>query len=93
MRAGQCGRPNPGWMMRNISITTLKKRFSRLVEDMTAGEEIVITKRGKPVARLCPLAAPPQRRQLGGLEGKIQIPDDFDRLCEEEIRRLFEEGC
>ncbi|HLY44166.1 MAG TPA: type II toxin-antitoxin system Phd/YefM family antitoxin [Stellaceae bacterium] len=79
--------------MRTVNIHAAKTHLSRLVEAAAAGEEIIIAKSGKPVARLCPLAAPPQRRKLGILDGKLRLPDDFDTMCEEEIRRLFEEGC
>ena len=48
------------------------------------------TKIGKPIARLCPLAGVPRRRQLGILDGKIRVPDNFDELYEDEIRELFE---
>jgi prevent-host-death family protein len=77
--------------MRIVSIHSAKAQLSCLVEAAAAGEEIVITKYGKPIARLCSLV--PQRRQLGRLNGKIRVPDDFDRLYEEEIRQLFEDGC
>jgi prevent-host-death family protein len=79
--------------MRTVNIHAAKTHLSRLVEDAAAGEEIIIAKAGKPVARLCPLAEPKPRRKLGILDGKIQVPDDFDTMHEEEIRRLFEEGC
>jgi prevent-host-death family protein len=79
--------------MRTVNIHAAKTHLSRLVEEAAAGEEIVIAKAGKPVARLCPLAAPKPRRKLGILDGKIQVPDNFDTLYEEEIRKLFEEGC
>ena len=76
--------------MRTVNIHAAKTHLSRLVEAAAAGEEIIIAKAGKPLARLCPLSSP-RRRQLGALEGKIHVPEDFDRLYEEEIRRLFEE--
>jgi prevent-host-death family protein len=79
--------------MRTVNIHAAKTHLSRLVEDAAAGEEIIIAKSGKPVARLCPLAEPKPRRQLGLLNGKIDGPDNFDTLYEEEIRKLFEEGC
>lgn len=79
--------------MRTVNIHAAKTHLSRLVEAAAAGEEIIIAKSGKPIARLCPLAGPPQRRKLGILDGKIRVPDDFDTMCEEEIRQLFEEGC
>ena len=76
--------------MRTVNIHAAKTHLSRLVEAAAAGEEIIIAKSGKPIARLCPLAGPPRRRQLGILEGKIHIPDNFDELYEEEIQALFE---
>jgi prevent-host-death family protein len=79
--------------MRTVNIHAAKTHLSRLVEDAAGGEEIIIAKSGKPVARLCPLAEPKPRRVLGRLRGQIVVPDDFDTLYEEEIRKLFEEGC
>ena len=79
--------------MRTVNIHAAKTHLSRLVEEAAAGEEIVIAKAGKPIARLCPLAEAKPRRVLGRLRGKITVPDDFDTMCEEEIRKLFEEGC
>lgn len=79
--------------MRTVNIHAAKTHLSRLVEAAAAGEEIIIAKSGKPVARLCPLAEPPRRRQLGVLNGKIQVPEDFDTMFAEEIRAMFEDGC
>jgi prevent-host-death family protein len=77
--------------MRTINIHAAKTQLSRLVEDVAAGEEIIIAKSGRPVARLCPLGAPPKaRRQLGTLNGKLHIPDDFDEMFEDEIIAMFE---
>jgi len=64
--------------MRTVNIHAAKTHLSRLVEAAAAGEEIIIAKSGKPIARLCPLAARPSKRKLGALEGKLRIPDDFD---------------
>jgi prevent-host-death family protein len=79
--------------MRIVNIAAAKTHLSRLVEQAAAGEEIIIAKSGKPVARLCPLAEPKKRRELGRLRGQIELPDDFDTMCEDEIRELFENGC
>jgi prevent-host-death family protein len=76
--------------MRTVDIRTAKTHLSRLVEEAAAGEEIVITKGGKPLARLCPLAPAPRKRVLGRLEGKLAVPENFDRLYDDEIRELFE---
>jgi len=78
--------------MRTVNIHAAKTQLSRLVEDAAGGEEIIIAKAGKPIARLCPLAAPPKRRVLGTLNGKINIPDDFDAPLPDDVLDLFENG-
>ncbi|HVH75355.1 MAG TPA: type II toxin-antitoxin system Phd/YefM family antitoxin [Stellaceae bacterium] len=76
--------------MRTVNIHAAKTHLSRLVEAAAAGEEIVIAKSGKPLARLCPLAHPKPRRVLGRLRGKIVVPDDFDAPLPDEVLDLFE---
>jgi prevent-host-death family protein len=78
--------------MRTVNIHAAKTHLSRLVEEAAAGEEIVIAKSGKPVARLCPLAQAPKKRVLGRLRGKLIVPDDFDAPLPDEILDLFEKG-
>ncbi len=69
--------------MKTINVHEAKTHLSRLLERAKAGEEVVISKNGKPYARLCPLA-PPEKRQPGLLVGTL---DDsfFDPLPEEEL--------
>jgi prevent-host-death family protein len=76
--------------MRTINIHAAKTQLSRLVEDAAAGEEIIIAKAGKPVARLCALAPTQPRRVLGRLRGKIHIPDDFDDPLPDDVLDAFE---
>ncbi len=57
--------------MRTVNIHAAKTQLSRLVDDAAKGEEIIIAKAGKPVARLAPLAGTPRKRLLGTLAGKI----------------------
>ncbi len=76
--------------MRTVNIHAAKTQLSRLVEDAARGEEIIIAKAGKPVARLAPLADPRPKRRLGGLAGKIKIPDDFDAPLPDDILDAFE---
>ncbi|MEQ1661161.1 MAG: type II toxin-antitoxin system Phd/YefM family antitoxin [Thiobacillus sp.] len=64
--------------MQTINIHEAKTHLSRLLEQVAAGEEIVIAKAGKAIARLVPLDVPPKKRQLGRLKGKLNVPDDFD---------------
>ena len=76
--------------MRTINIHAAKTQLSRLVEAAAAGEEIIIAKSGKPVARLGPLAGPPGKRRLGILAGKLRIPEDFDAPLPDEVIADFE---
>ena len=73
-----------------VNIRAAKTHFSRLVERAAKGEEIIISKSGKPVARLMPLATPARRRLPGLLKGRIKIAADFDAPLPEEILRQFE---
>ena len=68
--------------MKVVSVREAKTQLSRLLERARGGEEIVIAKRGKPYARLCPLG-PPAPRLPGLLSGSV---DDsfFEPLPEEE---------
>jgi len=62
------------------TITEAKAQLSALVERVLAGEEIVIGRAGRPVARLIPYRVDAAPRQPGMLEGQIKIADDFDEL-------------
>ena len=70
-----------------VNMHEAKSTLSKLVEKVNKGEEVVIAKAGKPVAKLVKYERPPRR--LGLLEGKIWIADDFDEP-EEELIALFE---
>ena len=76
--------------MRTVNIHAAKTQLSRLVDDAAKGEEIVIAKAGKPVARLVPLTESRPNRRLGGLAGKVQIPEDFDTPLPDDILDAFE---
>jgi prevent-host-death family protein len=76
--------------MRTVNIHAAKTRLSRLVDDAAKGEEIVIAKAGKPLARLVPLADAWPKRRLGRLAGKVQIPEDFDAPLPDDILDAFE---
>jgi len=67
-----------------INVHQAKTHLSRLLERAAAGEEIVIARAGKPVARLAPYEkeAPPGRKP-GYWRGKVRISADFDSLPEE----------
>lgn len=64
--------------MKQVSITEAKAQFSRLLREVAAGEEVVIAKAGKPMARLVALEKPAKPREPGALRGRITIAEDFD---------------
>jgi prevent-host-death family protein len=66
--------------MTEVNIHEAKTHLSRLLRRVAAGEDIVIARAGKPVARLVPVAEPKRPRELGRDRGKIWIADDFDVL-------------
>jgi prevent-host-death family protein len=76
--------------MHVTNIHDAKTHFSRLVERAAAGEEIIIGKAGKPLARLVPYveAKAPPKRKPGGWEGKVWISPDFDAV-DPEIEKMF----
>jgi len=59
--------------MKYIAINDVKNHLSRLLRRVAAGEEIVIARRGTPIARIVPLA-PSEQRQLGIDEGRVTVP-------------------
>jgi prevent-host-death family protein len=75
--------------MKTVNIHAAKTHLSRLVEDVAAGEEVIIAKHGKPMVRLVPLDAAAKKRVLGRLAGKIRIPDDFDDPLPDDVLKSF----
>ena len=75
--------------MKTVNIHASKTHLSSLLEEVAAGEEIIIAKAGKPLARLVPLEKPDVRKTFGMLKGKIWIGDDFDAPLPPEIAEPF----
>jgi prevent-host-death family protein len=76
--------------MDTVNLYEAKAKLSQLVERAAAGEEIIIAKAGRPLARLVPLAKRTTPRPLGLLAGQVKVGDDFDDPLPEEIMRHFE---
>ena len=74
--------------MQITNISEAKAHFSALVEKAVAGQEVIIGKAGKPVAKLVRFNKSDMQRHPGALKGKIKIRDDFDKLPEE-IEKAF----
>jgi prevent-host-death family protein len=78
--------------MQQVNIHQAKTQLSKLIEIAASGEEIIIARAGKPVAKLVPLNAPlTKQRQPGALKGKIWIADSFDTpMTEEELAEWYD---
>jgi prevent-host-death family protein len=73
-----------------VNVHEAKTHLSELLRRVEGGEEIVVARAGKPVARLVPAAATPRRRVGGQLKGQVWISPDFDDPLPPEIQRYFE---
>jgi prevent-host-death family protein len=74
---------------KSINLYEAKTQLSALVGRAAAGEEIIITKAGRPLARLTPLQGRAVRRELGGWEGQVRMADDFDAQLPPDIAAPF----
>ncbi len=74
---------------RNVGVHEAKTQFSRLLREVEAGDEVLVTRGGEPVARIVP-AVPSSRiaASRGMFPGRFPLPDDFDR-DEDEMGDLF----
>ena len=71
-----------------VSVHEAKTHLSRLLQQIAAGEDVIITLSGQPVARLVPID---EIRPVFGIdEGRFVVPDDFDDPLDEELVRAFE---
>ncbi len=78
--------------MQTVNIHAAKTQLSRLVDVAAAGQEIIIARAGKPVAKLVPLTGPQlrPRRRLGRLTSQLRVPADFDAPLPDEVLDGFE---
>lgn len=70
-----------------VNVHEAKTQLSRLLERVAAGEQIIIARHGKPIAKLVPFTAEP--RQPGRLKGKLQLTPEFDAPLPEAIAAAF----
>ncbi len=69
-----------------------KTHLSRLAERAARGEEIVIARNGRPLARLVPLKQSRKPRKLGFWKGEVWVSEDFDAPLPAEMQRYFDGG-
>ena len=73
-----------------VSLYEAKTQLSRLVDRALRGDEVVITRHGRAVARLVPATPARTPRKLGALRGRIRVARDFDAPLPDDVLRLFE---
>lgn len=77
-------------MTKSVGVHEAKTHLSRLLDDVAAGEEVVITRRGEPAARL--VAVRPRRHRVFGVDrGRLLVPEDFDAPLDDEVLSAFEQ--
>ncbi len=80
-----------GEVPKQVNIYEAKSTLSKLLAQVEAGDEVVIARNGKPVARLVPLPRSPVCRMPGGWKGKVWISPDFDEP-DPDLEALFYDG-
>lgn len=77
-------------MARTVNVHEAKTHLSRLLEQVAQGEEVVIAKSGRPVARLVAVKGQAGRRAPGSARGQVKMSEDFDAPLPEDIQSYFE---
>lgn len=73
-----------------VNIHEAKTHLSRLIRRVLAGEEIVIAKSGRPVAKIVPIGSGLAQRSPGTAKGMLRVSEDFDAPLPRELQREFE---
>jgi len=76
--------------MKSVNVHEAKTHFSKLLARVEKGQEVLISRAGKPVARLVPHAVAAEPPLFGGDRGKFVVPDDFDSPLPDEMLDAFE---
>lgn len=75
-------------MATTMNITEVKARLAEMVDRVQAGEDVIILRMGRPVARLTAQVPADGARRFGFLSKTVQLPDDWDVWPDEEARAL-----
>ena len=78
--------------MESVNMHEAKTRLSQLVARAVKGEAFIIAKAGKPVVRVTAIETPEtgKQKRIGFMAGEFKVPDDFDRMEQDEITEMFE---
>ncbi len=75
--------------MKTFNVHEAKTKFSAILALVTAGEEVLVAKAGKPVAIISPYRAPATPREFGPFRGQIKVHDSFFEPMEDEFMQHF----
>ena len=76
--------------MEAVNIYDAKTRLSQLVDKAAAGEDVLVSRNGKPLVRITQLEGPRRRIKFGVLKGKVSVSPDFDAPLPNEALAGFE---
>lgn len=76
-------------MSEQVNVYEAKTRLSQLLEKAAAGDEVVIARNGKPMARLVPVQRGSRASTFGALHGKISMASDFDETPQEVLDDFY----
>ncbi len=75
-----------------VNIYEAKTNLSKLVDQASSGEDVIIGRNGKPLARLTRFAPEKRSVRFGVLKGKLKVADDFDEALPGSLQAAFERG-
>jgi prevent-host-death family protein len=76
--------------METVNIYDAKTRLSQLVDKAAAGEDVIVSRNGKPLVRITRLETQKRRIKFGVLKGKLTVPKDFDAPLPDDVLAGFE---
>jgi len=76
--------------METVNIYEAKTRLSQLVDKAAAGEDVVVSRNGRPLVRITRLATQDRRIKFGILRGRVNVPADFDAPLPDDVVAGFE---
>lgn len=76
--------------MEPVNIHEAKTRHSQLVDIAASGQDVVLSRNGKPLVRITRLDSPKRRIKFGLLNGKVSVAGDFDAPMPDEVLAGFE---
>lgn len=77
--------------MSQVNIHQAKTHFSKLIVSVENGEEVIIARHGKPVAKLVPVSKDITPRRPGSAKGKFKVPSEFFEPLPQDILKAFEQ--